>query len=246
MVYGYGGALLSSHPSLPDALSIRLIKETTDLKRPLKLPFSSHYLYLSSNQSLLNLTDVPLDGSPGSVLAQTNAPWTQSLQVRFRKGDKNDKDLFIEVWNSRGYNKSRKVSDKLTKVYNDAVFGGVQWSRDETKIVFVGERPEPSSYKNYWEDSDVKKEEDKKDEEKKEAEKKADEKPVTYLDEKYKYVDDFGETLVGKKRPGVFIYDIKENTINLVEGLPDGNFFPTFPLFDEHSKGIVFASINTP
>lgn len=106
--------------------------------------------------------------------------------MRFRKGEKNDKDLFIEVWNQRGFVKSRKVSDKVTKLYNDAVFGGIAWSRDETKIVFVGERPEPASFKNYWEDQDPKKQEEEKkpDEEKKKEE---EEKPVTYLDEKFKY-----------------------------------------------------------
>jgi hypothetical protein len=40
--------------------------------------------------------------------------------VRFRKGEKNDKDLFIEVWNERGFVKSSKVSEKVTKLYNDA------------------------------------------------------------------------------------------------------------------------------
>jgi len=30
----------------------------------------------------------------------------------------------------------------------------------------------------------------------------------------------------------MFIYDLKENTINEVVGLPDGNFFPAFPVFD--------------
>jgi hypothetical protein len=168
--------------------------------------------------------------------------------VRFRKGEKNEKDLFIEVWRSedgRGFVSSRKVSDKVTKIYNDAVFGPASWSRDETKIVFIGEKPEPASYKNYWEDEQPKKEE----EDKKEGvEKKAEEeKPDTkYLDEKYKYVDDFGETLVGKKRPAIFIFDLVENTLNEVVGLPESDFFATFPVFDESSKGLVFAGINSP
>ena len=54
-----------------------------------------------------------------------------------------------------------KVTEKLTKVYNDSVFGGICWSQDESKICFVGETPEPAAYKNPWET----KKEDKKDEE---------------------------------------------------------------------------------
>lgn len=54
----------------------------------------------------------------------------------------------------------------MTKVYNDVVFGGIAWSEDETKICFVGEKPEPASYKNPWE---PKKPETAKTEEKKDA-----------------------------------------------------------------------------
>ena len=96
-------------------------------------------------------------------------------------------------------------------MYNDAVFGSVSWSKDETKVVFVAEKVEPASYKNYWEDPDTKAkkklegEEEKKNEEEKE--------PPVYMDEKYKYQTDFGETLVGKKRPGLFVFDITTGTL---------------------------------
>jgi hypothetical protein len=84
-------------------------------------------------------------------------------------------------------------------------------------VVFIGERPEPASYKNYWEDApkaEVKKEEEK--EGASEEKKKDEEKPQILLDEKYKYLDDFGETLVGKKRPAILVFDIKENIIDEV------------------------------
>jgi len=42
-----------------------------------------------------------------------------------------------------------------------------------------------------------------------------------YLDEKYKYLDAFGETLVGKKRPALFVFDLVENTLNEVQVLPE-------------------------
>ena len=170
------------------------------------------------------------------------------MQVRFRKGEKNEKDLFIEVWRSedgRGFGSSRKVSDKVTKIYNDAVFGSAAWSRDETKIVFIGEKPEPATYKSYWEDEQPKKEDDKK-EGGDEAKPKEPETSTKYLDEKYKYADDFGETLVGKKRPGMFVFDLIANTLSEVLGLPESDFYSTFPVFDESSKGIVFAGVKSP
>jgi hypothetical protein len=36
------------------------------------------------------------------------------------------------------------------------VFGNVSWNKPETKIVFIGERSEPASYKNYWEEDSFK------------------------------------------------------------------------------------------
>ena len=76
--------------------------------------------------------------------------------MRFRKGEKNDKDVFIEVWrdDERGFISSRKVTDKISKIYNDAIFGAASWSKDENKIVFIAEKADPASYKSYWEDQD--------------------------------------------------------------------------------------------
>ena len=58
-------------------------------------------------------------------------------------------------------------------------------------------------------------------------------------------MDDFGETLVGKKRPALYLFDLSENALNEICGIsPDTH--PTYPLLDEKSKGIVFAGIKAP
>jgi hypothetical protein len=57
---------------------------------------------------------------------------------------------------------------------------------------------------------------------------------------------DFGETLIGKKRPTMFIFDIKENKLSEVQGVKDLiDTYPTFPIFDEND-GIIFSGIHTP
>lgn len=127
------------------------------------------------------------------------------------------------------------MTDKLTKVYNDSIFGIISWSKDNSKIIFIGEKPEPASYKNYWEDE---KEEPKKDaeegksEEKKEEEKKEAKEEGPGQDSKYLYVDEFGETLTGKKRPTIFIFNLKENKLQEVLGINEGEY-PAFPVLDE-------------
>ena len=118
----------------------------------------------------------------------------------------------------------------MSKLYNDVVFGGISWSQDEKKICFVGEVPEPAAYKSFWEPK--KPEEEKKEaasgsaqeEEKKEEEKKGEDdkkkeeekKEEHFQDEKFLLNRDFGEMLVDKKSPGIFIFDLEKNTINQV------------------------------
>jgi len=76
--------------------------------------------------------------------------------------------VFIEVWKETGFVSSLKVTDKLKAVYNDAIFGGISWSKDGTKIVFIGEIPEIAAYKSWFKDAE---------EPKPEAEKKEGEEP---------------------------------------------------------------------
>jgi len=156
----------------------------------------------------------------GEVLAKSTSR-SGDFSVRFRKGDKNEKDVFIEVWtcnSSQALRSTLKVTDKMAKIYNDVVFGGIAWSADESKICFVGEKPEVANYKNYWDakkptpeeeekkeatDSDKKKEEEKKDEE-------------HWQDEKFLLNRDFGEMMVDKKDPEIFVFDLQKNTLNQV------------------------------
>ena len=108
-------------------MKIKLILSQTDLKRYAELPSSISYLIDKENKNVIQLDQIPRDES-GSLLAETIDPLTGQYCVRFRKGDKNEKDVFIEVWNSldqKGFRSSLKVTDKLTKVYNDTVFGGI-------------------------------------------------------------------------------------------------------------------------
>lgn len=153
---------------------------------------------------------------------------------------------------SPSYLISKKIHDKCSAVYNNALFGGVSWSRDSTKVVFIGEKPEPASYKNFWEDNDAQDEKARKaagsnEEEKKKEEEKKPEEEVHYLDEKYKYSEDFGETQIGKKKPTIFIYNLRENIFEEVQGLQqDTTLYPATPMFDDKSEGVIFVGYDLP
>ena len=111
-----------------------------------------------------------------------------------------------------------KVTDKLTKIYNDAIFGGISWSQDESKICFIGEVPEPAVYKNHWEAKKSEEEEKgcKQETQKEESQKKEENKEEHFQDEKFLLNRDFGEMMVGKKNPAIFIFDLEKNAINQV------------------------------
>lgn len=160
--------------------------------------------------------------------------------MRFRKGAKNDKDVFIEVWSAHtsgsGFVSSLKATDKMSKLYNDTVFGGISWSADETKITFIGEVPEIAAYKNPFEEQPKKEEE--------ETKSKAEKPEEHWQDEKYLYTNDFGETLVGKKTPGVFVFNLKDNTLERLQGIP-ADLYPQRPMFDD-KKGLVFSAVKLP
>jgi len=132
---------------------------------------------------------------------------TKKLIVR-KEGEK---DLWIEIWSNQlngGLVQSCKVSAECSKVYADAVFGTVTWSRDLSKVAFVGEVPAPTSYKNPW-DLPEKKDDKKGD---KEAE-KVEENEEHWQEDKYLYDEEFGELLVGKKKAGLFVYNLQTNKI---------------------------------
>ena len=97
------------------------------------------------------------------LLVESFEPQHGEISVRVRKGDDpktGDKDLFIEVWKAgRGFVSSTKVSDKLSKVYDDDKFGGISWSRDCKKIVFIGEVAPPTKYNSFFTDEEKKSEE---------------------------------------------------------------------------------------
>lgn len=112
------------------------------------------------------------------------------------------------------------------------MFGGISWSRDLSKIAFIGEVPSPASYKNPWDLPS-------KPEEKKEPTEEH------WQEDKYLYKEDFGELMTPKKNPAIFVYNLDENTIKRIYGINE-DLHPQYPCFDEHSEGVVFSAVHLP
>ena len=66
---------------------------------------------------------MPNDENGSSLIYNLEAP-SGTKSLRFRKGEKNDKDIFAELWTcDEGFKWSKKISDKVSKLYLDSVFG---------------------------------------------------------------------------------------------------------------------------
>ena len=160
-----------------------------------------------------------------------------------RKGGPEKKDVFVEVWNAQvGFVSSLKVTEKLKMIYDDAAFGGISWSQDGSRVCFVGEEPAIAKYKPFFKDA-----EEVKDEAGEEKETKEDAKEH-WQDEKFIQQEHFGETLSDKRRPAIFVFDLVENRLDQVrfgKHLTPTDY-PSQPVFDENSKGIVFSCIHLP
>lgn len=126
---------------------INIKKSTNCLKRFKTLSVTSSYLLQGAQ--VIPLNQVAADDNKDLLLESVTECATKKLIVR-KEGEK---DLWLEVWSNQlngGLVQSCKLSAECTKVYADAVFGTVTWSRDLSKIAFVGEVPAPASYKNPW------------------------------------------------------------------------------------------------
>lgn len=190
---------------------------------------------------------MPREVETAGLLAESMEPLNGSASVRIKKGGWEQKDVYVEVWNAEeGFVSSLKVTEKLKMIYDDAAFGGISWSRDGKKVCFIGEKPAIAEYKPFFRDAaEAEKGQGEKEEECKKAKGEAGEH---WQDEKFQYVEHFGETLSDKRRPVIFIFDLSENRLDQVRfgkhlGSTD---YPSQPVFDKNSKGIVFSCLHLP
>jgi hypothetical protein len=144
-VPAYAGATIT--PTVSGDLFVSLKKSTTCLRRYKTLSLSSNYLITDSN--VIPLNQVCNDDSKDLLVDSTSECGTKKVIIR-KEGEK---DIWLEVWVDSlngGLLQSVKISGECSKVYNDSVFGGISWSKDLSKVAFVGEVPAIATFKNPW------------------------------------------------------------------------------------------------
>ena len=94
--------------------------------------------FLVTEQKTTTLQKICNDENKDSILESQSDDC--SLKVIVRK--EGEKDLWLEVWSATlngGLLQSTKISSSCARVYNDTIFGGVSWSRDNSRVTFIGE-----------------------------------------------------------------------------------------------------------
>ncbi|XP_060833609.1 acylamino-acid-releasing enzyme-like isoform X2 [Rhopalosiphum padi] len=117
---------------------------------------------------------------------------------------------YLEVWADCSLVKNYDLSalDVHGKIYADAEFGTLEWSPDETKIVYIAEKKVPKSEPFYKQKSKA----------------SADKDGVnndTVPGKEYDWSQDWGEQLVGKITPVLVVCDIKTDSIDVLQNIPN-------------------------
>jgi len=84
---------------------------------------------LLTDSDVVPLNQICNDENKDLLLESSSECGSKKIVIR-KEGEK---DIWLEVWVNSingGLLQSLKISGECTKVYNDAVFGGVSWAKD--------------------------------------------------------------------------------------------------------------------
>ncbi|KAK9873204.1 hypothetical protein WA026_021437 [Henosepilachna vigintioctopunctata] len=115
---------------------------------------------------------------------------------------------YLEIWQHQNLFRTVDLSaiDVHGKVYTDVEFKSLEWSPDELKLLYIAEKKTPDSEPFY--------------QRKAKKDVSSEGKSVTPGQE-YVFQQDWGEQMVGKKNSVIAEYSIQEDTVKVLQGLPD-------------------------
>eukprot|EP00102_Acyrthosiphon_pisum_P011826 XP_008180714.1 PREDICTED: acylamino-acid-releasing enzyme-like [Acyrthosiphon pisum] len=179
-----------------------------------------------SDYKTYTLTSPPTDITDELISAHSKST-KYFCVVRETKSGKDIKQ-YLEVWADCSLVKNYDLSalDVHGKIYADAEFGILEWSPDETKIVYIAEKKVPKSEPFY------------KQKPKASADKNGVVNSDTVPGKEYDWSQDWGEQLVGKITPVLVVCDIKTDTIDVLSNIPN-DVNPAAATWTPDGKGVV-------
>lgn len=202
---------LSQIPSLVDAKILNSGGAVTatwmqrNIERGKMIKFSRTYLLSSLLTKQADLS--PIDISNELLISASSSNLHRALirSIEEKDGTKQ----YFEIW-TEGY-LSRSVDlaslELHGDVYTDGEFGVLEWSPDETKIMYIAEKKEPKSEPFY---------------KKKPINRENNKEPEAPKGEQFLYKEDWGEQYVNRKQSVLVLYDVINDNFSILEGIPDG------------------------
>ncbi|XP_078603442.1 acylamino-acid-releasing enzyme-like [Branchiostoma floridae x Branchiostoma japonicum] len=166
------------------------------------------------------VSGAPVDTST-CQLQQTSPSGKLSAVVRLLS----DKQ-YLEVWDHtcKLKNVELQALEKHGKVYDDGTFGCFQWSPCERYLLYIAEKKTPKMESFF----------------KRKEKGKAESGDTPVQGEEFVYQEDWGEGLVSKHHPVLCIFDIEEETTQVLENVPD-EVSPGQAVWCPDGKGVVFV-----
>ncbi|XP_052759422.1 acylamino-acid-releasing enzyme-like isoform X2 [Galleria mellonella] len=151
-----------------------------------------------------------------------------------REEKEKDKKQYLEVWSKTSLVHCIDLTalDLHGDVYADSEFGCLNWSQDESAIVYVAERKLPK-YEPYIK---------RKNEEKLKTEGSGESTPKK--GEEFVYRQDWGEQLVGKHLSSIVVCQLQTEKFTVLEGLPE-SWCPGQVSFTPDGKSVVGVAWET-
>ncbi|KAJ8730347.1 hypothetical protein PYW07_017385 [Mythimna separata] len=187
--------------------------------------FASSYT-LDSNLNVVDESDFGTDIS-NELLSAVSPRETYRALIREEKNGKEAKKQFLEVWSKKTLAHSVDLTslDKHGDVYADSEFGGLQWSHDETALVYVAEKKLPKC------EPYIKRKDDK-------PKNDGSGETAPKRGEEYIYRQDWGEQLGGKHLSVIVVFQLEGEKLSVLGGVPD-SMCPGQVRFTPEGNGVV-------
>ncbi|XP_068231244.1 acylamino-acid-releasing enzyme-like isoform X1 [Palaemon carinicauda] len=183
---------------------------------------STNSIYLVQGKNVISFPPSPT--AKNAILSQHSPTGKRTAYILTSEKDKESESIIIVEKDGSMVSFDLKAAEKHGKVYADGEFSCLEWSSDETKLIYIAEkkRPKPTSFiaqpKSTGEDT---------------------------RGQEFQFLDDWGEQLEGKHKSVVCVFDTKSGEVQCHE-LPD-ELCPGQLVWAPKDEGIIgVAFVSTP
>ncbi|KAI4460707.1 serine peptidase s9 family member [Holotrichia oblita] len=212
-----------------------LSAEITSNGTALKSIWSQRDVEKGKTTKILRVHTLNSDGKNAQSICSVNIT-EELLRCSSKTGNligiirENDSKQFLEIWSQDELKATvdLKSLDLHGDVYADDEFARLQFSPDETKLLYIAEKKQPKT-EPFWKRNQVK------------PNGKDDE---IIKGQEYLYREDWGDQFVNKVQSVIVQYDLNKDEVEILSGIPE-NVFPAKPSYSPDGTHIIGIAYKT-